>query len=94
MKPMAPTGRNSAWVGIGGFLFIVVLGVIFLYLAKAWCVAASSRVAGSTGMVQSGASGRSLRLRLERCGGVRSADRMIGGKHCISSRRCRCRTSQ
>ena len=54
-------------------------------MAKAWCFTASSKVAGSTGTVQSGDSGRSLRLGLERCGGARSADRMIGRKHCIST---------
>jgi hypothetical protein len=34
MKPTAPARRNSPWVGIGRFLFIVVLAVTFFLLGQ------------------------------------------------------------
>ena len=43
-----PEERKSIWLGIGKFLFIVVLAVLFFCLPTTWCVTASLEEAGAT----------------------------------------------
>jgi hypothetical protein len=48
LDTMGPEERNSTLMGIGKFLFVVVLVVLFFCLPTTWCVTASLEEAGAT----------------------------------------------